>query len=109
MSSTSARELAGAHPGSRTRTSITFAVSRLTDLRKLLARPESVNEARALLSEQVGRISLWPVAEERQWHYEAKGSVDFFGEEALRVGGAGGLVSIVSPILPIRAEVAVAA
>jgi len=40
-----------------------FAVSRLTELRKLPAHPESVNEAHSLLTAPVGRITLWPVAE----------------------------------------------
>lgn len=69
----------------------TFAVSRLKELRKLLAHPESVNEARSLLTAQVGRSTFWPVAGEEKWHYEANGSVGFFGEdEIVRVGGAGG-------------------
>ena len=41
----------------------TFTVSRLTELLKLPAHPESVNEAHSLLTAQVGRITLWPVAE----------------------------------------------
>ena len=76
----------------------TFAVSRLTNLRALLAHPGSVNEARALLSEQVGKITLWPVSDNGKEHYEAKGEVDFFGEERLvRVGGAGGRSCTISP------------
>jgi len=67
----------------------TFAVSRLRNLRKLLARPESVHEARAALAEQVGKITLAPVFEAGRGTYVARGFVDFFGEDASRVGGAG--------------------
>lgn len=41
----------------------TFGVSRLTELRKLLAHPESVNEARSPLMAQVGSVTHWPMAE----------------------------------------------
>ncbi len=58
----------------------TFAVSRLKNLRTLLSHPESVNEARALLAQQFGKITLWPKSDSGDWHYEAKGAVDFFGE-----------------------------
>ncbi len=69
----------------------TFAVSRLTDLRRLLSHPESVHEARALLGEHIGKISLAPVSDNGQHTYVARGAVDFFGEQALmRVGCAGG-------------------
>ncbi len=70
----------------------TFAVSRLTNLRKLLTHPESIQQARAVLAEHFGKITLTPVIEQDRSHYMAKGAVDFFGEEILtsRVGGAGG-------------------
>jgi chromosome segregation ATPase len=69
-----------------------FAISRLTNLRKLLANPESIQPARALLAEHVGKIMLKPMIEQGSRHYMANGSVDFFGGEFLasRVGGAGG-------------------
>lgn len=65
----------------------TFAVSRLTDLRRLLGKPESIHEARALLAQQIGRIALIPNG---KGEYLAKGSIDFFGDARLRVSGAGG-------------------
>jgi hypothetical protein len=77
-------------PGSlqaRVEESRAFAVSRLQGLRKQLARPESEHEARALLAEQVGKITLVPEGERT---YSARGFVDFFGCVASRVGGAGG-------------------
>jgi site-specific DNA recombinase len=63
-----------------------FAVSRLTDLRRLLATPENIHEARALLASQIGKITLVP----NEGGYLAQGSVDFFGDMDLRVSGAGG-------------------
>ena len=68
----------------------TFAVSRLTDLRRLLSKPESVHEARALLAEQFGKFTLLPVSDLGKWDYRATGSVDLFGEKLVRVDGAGG-------------------
>ncbi len=69
----------------------TFAVARLTNLRALLSQPGRVNEARARLAQQVGKFTLWPKSDNGDLHYEAKGAVDFFGEEAMmRVDGAGG-------------------
>ena len=68
----------------------TFAVSRLADLRRLLSKPESVHEARALLAEQFGKFILFPVADSGRWNYKAAGSVDLFGEKLVRVDGAGG-------------------
>jgi site-specific DNA recombinase len=64
----------------------TFAVSRLTDLRRLLAKPENIHEARAMLANQIGNITLVP----NEGGYVAQGSVDFFGDTGLRVSGAGG-------------------
>jgi site-specific DNA recombinase len=64
----------------------TFAVSRLTDLRRLLAKPENIHEARALLANQIGKITLVP----NERGYLAQGSIDFFGDTTLRVSGAGG-------------------
>jgi site-specific DNA recombinase len=64
----------------------TFAVSRLTNLRRLLAKPENIHEARALLADQIGKITLVPDGGK----YVAQGSVDFFGDSGLRVSGAGG-------------------
>ena len=64
----------------------TFALSRLTDLRRLLAKPENIHEARVLLADQIGKITLVP----QEGKYLAQGSVDFFGDKGLRVSGAEG-------------------
>lgn len=69
----------------------TFAVSRLTRLRELLANPTAVHEARALLAEQIGKFILERVSDDGKVSFTANAGIDFFGEEALtRVGGAGG-------------------
>ena len=67
-----------------------LALARLTEMRRLLAKPKNVHEARALLAERVGKFTLAPVSDSGDWSYTAKGSVDFFGGSTLRVGGAGG-------------------
>ncbi|HEY6264278.1 MAG TPA: hypothetical protein VIW93_05705, partial [Candidatus Acidoferrum sp.] len=62
-------------------------------LRKLLADPKAIYEARALLAEQIGKFTLERVSEGGNVSFKANGQIDFFGEEALtRVGGAGGPV-----------------
>ncbi len=68
----------------------TLAVAHLTNMRRLLAKPENVHEARAVLAERVGTFTLSPVSDSGEWSYSAKGSLDFFGETTLRVDGAGG-------------------
>ena len=69
----------------------TFAVARLTDIRKLIAHPESVDQARAVLAEHFGAFTLEPVTQAGKTTYLAHGKVDFFGDEAMaRTGGAGG-------------------
>jgi hypothetical protein len=69
----------------------TLAVSRLTDLKSFLAEPTTVHEARALLAEKLGKITLERATEAGKPIYRAAGSIDFFGDEAFtRVGGAGG-------------------
>ena len=69
----------------------TFAVSRLTRIRELLAQPENIAKAREALAEQVGCIRLEPVSENGKRTYLAHGKVDFFGEETMaHSGGAGG-------------------
>ena len=69
----------------------TFAVSRLTDIRKLIAHPESIDQARAALAEHFGSFTLEPVTRPGKTTYLAHGKVDFFGDEAMeRTGGAGG-------------------
>jgi len=76
----------------------TFALARLTNLRKLLVNPAAVHEARALLAEQIGKFTLEQVEECGKISFRANGQIDFFGEEALTsVGGAGG------PIESVRA------
>ncbi len=69
----------------------TLAVSRLTNLRKLISHPESVDEARAALAEHFGKFTLEPVTGTGEQSCVAHGEVDFFGEDAMaRTGGAGG-------------------
>ena len=69
----------------------TLAVSRLTNLRKLISHPESVDQARAALAEHFGRFILDPTNKAGEASYSVRGEVDFFGSEALaRTGGAGG-------------------
>jgi site-specific DNA recombinase len=68
-----------------------FATERLANLRKLISHPESVHQARAVMAEQFGKLTLTPVRENGALSYAARGKVDFFGEQAMiRVGGAGG-------------------
>jgi hypothetical protein len=74
----------------------TFAASRLTRLRELLANPKAIHEARALLAEQIGKFTLERVEENGKVSFKAEGNIDFFGEEALtQLRGAGGPVRIV--------------
>jgi hypothetical protein len=50
-----------------------------------------MHEARALLAERIGKLTLERTADEDRGGYRAKGQIDFFGEELItRVGGAGG-------------------
>jgi hypothetical protein len=65
-----------------------FAVSRLTNLRKLISHPESVDQARAALAEYFGKFTLAPT---NGGTYSVHGAADFFGSEVVaRTGGAGG-------------------
>jgi hypothetical protein len=76
----------------------TFAVSRLTRLRGLLANPGAIHEARALLAEQVGKFALDRVPENGEISFKASGQIYFFGDEAFtRVGGAGGQSCTILP------------
>jgi site-specific DNA recombinase len=69
----------------------TFAVARLTDIRKLIAHPESIDQARAALAEHFGAFTLEPVTLAGKTTYLAHGKVDFFGDGAMaRTDGAGG-------------------
>jgi hypothetical protein len=69
----------------------TFALARLNKVRTLRVALTAVHEARALLGERVGKLTLDGVADGGHSAYRAKGEIDFFGEEAFtRVGGAGG-------------------
>jgi hypothetical protein len=68
-----------------------FAISRLANIRRLIDDPESVDEARAALAEHFGSFVLSQVEGEGKPGYEARASVDFFGDSAMaRTGGAGG-------------------
>jgi hypothetical protein len=65
-----------------------FAVSRLTNLRKLISHPKSVDQARAALAEYFGKFTLAP---SNEGTYLVQGEADFFGSEVVaRTGGAGG-------------------
>jgi len=81
----------------------TFAVDRLTQLRGLLTDPAAIHEARALLAEQMGKVTLERVQEGGKIIFKANGEIDFFGEDAFtRVGGAGGPAW--TERLPVRFE-----
>src|SRR3989475_11673460 len=68
-----------------------FAVSRLSKIRELLARPENVQEAYEALAERIGRLTLEATNENGKRTYLAHDKVDFFGEEELaHSDGAGG-------------------
>jgi hypothetical protein len=68
-----------------------FAVSRLSKIRELLARPENIQEAHEALAERVGQLTLEATNENGKRTYLAHGKVDFFGEEELaHSDGAGG-------------------
>jgi hypothetical protein len=76
----------------------TFAALRLARLRDLLADPKAIQEARALLAEQVGKFTLERVSEYGKMSFKANGKIDFFGQEAFtRVGGAGGQTCTILP------------
>src|SRR6267143_2201082 len=68
-----------------------FAVSRVSKIRELLARPENIQEAHEALAERVGRLTLEATNENGKKTNLAHGKVDFFGEEELaHSDGAGG-------------------
>jgi len=71
----------------------TFAVSRLTKIRELLAHPEDVEKAHEAIAERVGQLTLEATNENGKRTYLAHGKVDFFSEGDLaHSGGAGGPV-----------------
>src|SRR2546427_12622637 len=75
-----------------------FAVSRLSKIRELLARPENIQEAHEALAERVGQLTIEATNENGKKTYLAHGKVDFFGEEELaHSDGAGG------PVCTVRA------
>src|SRR5205807_10458412 len=57
-----------------------FAVSRLSKIRELLARPENIQEAHEALAERIGQLTLEASNENGKKTYLAHGKVDFFGE-----------------------------
>lgn len=65
----------------------TFAVSRLTKIRELLAHPEDVEKAHEAIAERVGQLTLEATNENGKRTYLAHGKVDFFGEEGLAHSG----------------------
>jgi hypothetical protein len=75
-----------------------FAVSRLSKIRELLARPENIQEAHEALAERVGQLILEATNENGKRTYLVHGKVDFFGEEELaHSDGAGGPACTVLP------------
>jgi hypothetical protein len=64
-----------------------FALSRLTDVRALLSKPDNICRARALFVERIGKIKLVPNG---KGCYIARGIFDFLGGYGLRVSGAEG-------------------
>jgi hypothetical protein len=67
-----------------------FVVSHLTDLRQLLSKPAALEQARALLAQQFGKLTLMPSDANNQRTYLVKGAVNLYGDDALRVVGAEG-------------------
>lgn len=63
----------------------TFAVSRPTKIRELLAHPKEVEKAHEAIAERVGQLTLEAANENGKRTYLARGKVDldFFGEEDL--------------------------
>ena len=75
-----------------------FAVSRLSKIRELLARPENIQEAHEALAERIGQLTLQATNENGKKRYLAHGKVDFFGEEELaHSDGAGGQTCTMLP------------
>ena len=69
-----------------------FAVSRLPEIRELLARPENAQEAHEELAECVSRLTLEATKENGKKRYLPHGKVDFFDEGDLgHSDGGGGL------------------
>ena len=58
-----------------------FATERLANLRNLISHPESVHQARAVMAEQFGKLTLTPVRVNGILRSAAPRKVDFFGEE----------------------------
>lgn len=61
----------------------TFAVSRLTKIRELLAHPENVEKVHEAIAERVGQLTLEAINENGKRTYFPHGKVDFFGEAGL--------------------------
>jgi hypothetical protein len=55
----------------------------VTQVRDLLTNPSAVHEARALLAEQVGKLTLERVYGGGRLSFKANGRLDFLGQEAL--------------------------
>jgi len=52
-----------------------FAISRLTGLRKLISQPDSVHRARALLAEEFGTFVMTPVVKNGKATYAVQGEI----------------------------------
>jgi len=61
-----------------------IAMEHLAKLRKLVSHPESIEQTRAVLAEHFGTFKLEPVNEQGKSRYRAHGSIDFFGDRAVR-------------------------
>ena len=63
----------------------TFAVSRLTKIRELLAHPEDVEKAHKAIAERVGQLTLEATNENGKRTYLAHGNVDFSVKRIWRI------------------------
>jgi hypothetical protein len=70
----------------------------------MLAHPDSMIQARAMLAEQFGKITLAPVNDNSRLTYAAKGTVDLFAGS--RVERAEGPDSTISPCIVFSLQVA---
>jgi hypothetical protein len=60
-----------------------FAISRLDHLRDVLADPKAIHEARGLLAEQAGKVTLERVSEGGKISFKANDQIAFSGKRRL--------------------------
>ena len=60
------------------------------DWEPLLTNPSAIHNARALLTEQIGKFTLERVQIDGKIAFKADGEIDFFRDESLTRVGAGG-------------------